>query len=266
MSMPVETGWVCPRCSHKNKATVFQSINTNYSPNVVDQILSGELFRSTCSSCGYVARLNYDFLYHDLVHKSMIWVLDKNAPDYEERVRDVRKTPTLYKHTRIVANTDELREKVSCLELGKDDRIIEVFKIFIKNEFDQTRPDSKLNAIRFLYLNGIPKFYIYDQEGNQLSSDLDDAYYSMISKEFGSIMDAESARNYEEINFSWALRVVDVKTKAKRSSERQVVKEEDTKAVKEEPVASAIQFCRRCGKKLLPDSVFCSFCGAKIIE
>lgn len=31
-------------------------------------------------------------------------------------------------------------------------------------------------------------------------------------------------------------------------------------------IESSIKFCRKCGKRLLPESVFCSYCGSKILE
>ena len=42
-------------------------------------------------------------------------------------------------------------------------------------------------------------------------------------------------------------------------------KEDSPKSEQLEPDCS-IKFCRKCGKKLLPESLFCSYCGAKVKE
>ena len=71
----------------------------------------------------------------------MVWVLHKKTQNYISKVNEIRsaqKPP--YSTLRIVSNMNELKEKVSCLESMRDDRIIELYKVFSVYNLLSQRP------------------------------------------------------------------------------------------------------------------------------
>ena len=131
MSIPKRMTVNCSKCGKPLSVTVFESVNSDYADDIAMQIMSGELFNVECPHCKFVSHLEYDILYHDLRHGAMIWVVNPKSPDYMKKLAEVRTTQILpYKTLRIVNDMNALKEKVSCLESNRDDRIIELCKVF----------------------------------------------------------------------------------------------------------------------------------------
>ena len=127
MSIPRRISVSCPNCGKNFETTIFESLNTDFAPDVIETVISGERFAGKCLNCGFEAHLEYDMLYHDMKHGAAIWVVHDNGPEYARKVAEVRETELLpYAMTRIVPNMDALREKAACLESGKDDRVVEL--------------------------------------------------------------------------------------------------------------------------------------------
>lgn len=133
MSIPKTIMIDCPSCKKQFETIIFQSLNTDFAPDIIDTVISGERFSAKCPHCGFVAHLEYDFLYHDMKHSAMIWVIHKGSPKYSKKVDEVRSIPPVlpYDVTRIVSNMNDLREKAACLATGKDDRVVELCKVFL---------------------------------------------------------------------------------------------------------------------------------------
>ena len=130
MSIPRRISVSCPNCGKNFETTIFESLNTDFAPDVIETVISGERFAGKCLNCGFEAHLEYDMLYHDMKHGAAIWVVHDNGPEYARKVAEVRETELLpYSMTRIVPNMDALREKAACLESGKDDRVVELCKV-----------------------------------------------------------------------------------------------------------------------------------------
>ena len=120
MSIPRRISVSCPNCGKNFETTIFESLNTDFAPDVIETVISGERFAGKCLNCGFEAHLEYDMLYHDMKHGAAIWVVHDNGPEYARKVAEVRETELLpYAMTRIVPNMDALREKAACLESGR---------------------------------------------------------------------------------------------------------------------------------------------------
>ena len=48
MSIPNDITVRCPGCGEEFPARIFQSINSDYAPDVAEQIISGSMFRAPC--------------------------------------------------------------------------------------------------------------------------------------------------------------------------------------------------------------------------
>ncbi len=265
MSLPKKITVHCEKCGAPIQATVFDSVNTDYSENIAEEIISGKLFCAECGSCGFENRLEYNLLYHDIKHNAMIWVLHNEAEGYSDLVKDARSTnlPN-YKTTRIVDDINALCEKVACLEHGRDDRVIELCKVFALYSLVKQQPNLKISSAFYSADGGKELLLFYDVDGDCHTCELtDDTYTYVGGLYFNSSFANEFDYNYPIVDYSWAEPIFYSLLKA----------ETETIKKQQEPKAEAVNssepqpknnFCRKCGAKLPEDSNFCDKCGTKI--
>lgn len=264
MSIPKRVTVTCPKCGKPFQTLVFESVNTDYAENIAQQIISGELFDAKCPACGFVAHLVYNVLYHDMKHGAMIWLVHPEE-DYEKKVNEIRSTGLLpYKVTRIVQSVNQLREKVACLEKNRDDRVIEILKLFAlsqassadsaKREFDAFYTLSS-NMDREL-------IYVYTSGGEQLHSYLDESNYEKVKREYTDAFSSYQDEPYQIIDQDWALEFLLKQEQGEpNESENTAI---DVYANGDTPME--VLFCRKCGTKLLENAMFCHRCGVAVIK
>lgn len=124
---------ICPECGHDNEVKIFQTVNVTTDSELHDKVLSGELFRFRCSSCGHEAELKYPVLYNDMKHKFMVYYIpeiDRASVLDEKLESEYAKYEELEGITRrLVGSFNELKEKIHIFESGLDDRAMEIAKV-----------------------------------------------------------------------------------------------------------------------------------------
>lgn len=269
MSIPRKIAVKCSKCESEIEVTVFESINTDYAPDITEQIIKGDLFCVKCPKCGFVSHLAYDFLYHDIKHGAMIWVLHDNTAEYSKRVAELRSSANVlsYKTTRIVNNTYALREKVACLENNRDDRIIELCKVFVTYNLLAKQPDFDFNNAFYTTFLGKERIFFYDKNGQELSCELTEDTYSLLKDMYyNSEYAAEFNDYYAIVDYEWADNIIQPLAKqevgridAKNTTgEQSVVSEVEGEDKKEDII------CPKCKQMLPDDSEFCHYCGTPI--
>ena len=272
MSIPRTVKVTCPKCKSKYDATIFDSINTDFSPDVAESIMSGKRFRVKCPSCGYNSKLEYDVLYHDLKHNAMIWVVHPNSKDYNDRVLKIRFAPSFSDITRIVSSINELREKVACLESGVDDRIVEICKLFLKVKLSIETPDFITEKSYYAYSNGNRIVYFYNASGEEKYCYLNNELYAAMSDANKDDFHDNNSPRFQIIDEEWATQ--NYGELIKNAFNIRNTHPDDNQAnstTSPSPVTSTqidpppVSFCRKCGARLLSDSLFCSYCGTKVL-
>ena len=266
MSMPKRMTINCSKCGHQMSVTAFQSVNTDYADNIEDQIISGDLFVAKCAKCGSVSHMEYDMLYNDMKHMAMIWVIHKRSPKYAAQVAEVRAADLVpYKTKRIVEDMNALREKVACLEMGRDDRIIELSKVFLLYNLLDQRPDFDFRNAFYTTLDGNELIFFYNIDGEEVGCELSNEVYNYINELYTNsdyVKDFDD--NYAIVDFKWAKQVFDLLV------EGEVASMDTTKETNEDEITVELEskslFCRKCGAKLFEDSQFCDKCGTKVIS
>ena len=214
MSIPNDITVRCPGCGEEFPARIFQSINSDYAPDVAEQIISGSLFRAPCPHCGFAVRLEYDVLYNDMVHGAMIWVLHPESGDYRQNLEEIRSTDFIpYPVMRFVPDMETLREKVSCVEAERDDRVIELCKLFYEDALREQDPSMKLTAVRFRYENG-QELMLFVTGDDTLCCPLDPAVYDEMNEKVENLSVREKILGpaagddcpFLTIDREWALR------------------------------------------------------------
>lgn len=277
MSIPKRRKVSCPQCKKQFETTVFESLNTDFAPDIIEQVISGDRFSAKCPHCGFTAHLEYDLLYHDMKHSAMIWVVHENNPEYTKKIAEVRAAYFLpYDVTRIVPDMNALREKAACLASGKDDRIVELCKVFLVSQVNQQMPDFDFRNAFYTYYDGQDIVYFYDANGKEIGCDLDDKVYGMISDLFRKPLAQMERSPYQIIDYTWAVDFFEnlpsedeIAWMISGKSENPACIEPDNTQDVVQPVVTRPEkkalFCRKCGARLLSDSLFCSCCGTKVI-
>ncbi len=268
MSLPKKMTVQCSRCGAEIDVTVFESVNTDYSADITEQIISGDLFNAKCDKCGFVSHLEYDFLYHDVKHGAMIWVLHNNSPEYSNKVAELRSSANVlgYKTTRIVNNMNELRQKVACLENERDDRIVELCKVFIAYNLLSKQRDFEFNNVFYTNFLDQELVFLYDKNGQELSCELTDDIYSMLSEMYYNSEYASDFQGYYAlVDYDWAESVI--QPLLKREAERIDAKNAASSApASNSSTTEKKVVCPKCKQTLPEDSVFCHYCGTSLAE
>lgn len=265
MSTPKKMTVNCSKCGKPLSVTVFESINSDYSDTLPIQIMSGNLFNAECPHCKFVSHLEYDILYHDMRHGAMVWVLHQNTPEYATKLAELRSTNMLpYKTLRVVEDMNALKEKVSCLEIGRDDRIVELCKVFTVYNLLAQKPDFAFRNAFYTAISGKEIIYIYDEDGDFLCSDLSDKAYDYIKDLYlKSDYATKFNNNYAIVDYAWAEEVLIplMEGEAKRLS-APATDEPEVKKTDSTPPEKLI--CPKCKRALPSDSEFCQKCGTKL--
>lgn len=281
MSIPKKIQIACTGCGFRFQTTVYESLNTDFEPNVAQSIINGIRFDAVCPKCGTVSHLEYDILYHDMKHGAMVWVVHPDNPNYQNKLNEINSCPTIPNYIyRVVSNISELREKAACLESGKDDRVVELCKAFISYQILDEHPDFKLNNLFYTNQGEKDIVYLYDTSGKVMHTFLEEQLYDFIYDHFREPLNAMDSSRIQIINSSWAdsfFSNANISKESHDDTEVDLESEMGQSFPTEEtcPVSAGTPehsatvkpvFCRRCGAKLLPDSRFCSYCGTKVIS
>ena len=195
----------CLNCGTQFAVEIWESVNTDLCEDLSNKIISSEFFNAKCTKCGFVAELEYDILYHDLQHGAMIWVAHKQETGYEEKIKDIRDFEVPLGYTmRIVSDINQLLEKVSALDAGRDDRVIELCKAYLRYELSWHSPDFKTAATFYTYSGGEEIILFYDENGQELSCCLLPELYDAISAKFALTLSKASMLSWEIYDAEWA--------------------------------------------------------------
>lgn len=181
----------CPKCGHKFEKSLPTALFSLGEEK--DKLLSGEFGQITCPSCGNVFVLNYRFAYTDEINLFMV-VNDPAFVDKKARLAfstglgliGADRKNELIKHTlRITYDYKALREKIAILELGLDDKIVELMKYFLINsENFAYKPDE----IKDFIFTSDKEFYLETVLNVGLKLEFSDILYNTIVENYGEMI------------------------------------------------------------------------------
>lgn len=199
MSQKVTHQIACPACGKKCNVTVWNSVNSQLNPELVEKILDGSIFDFKCPACGHTAILVNAMLFHDMKHNRMIQLVGEGF--IQKGVHDLtnwaRMLPEPNRTYRVVDSINDFREKVQILLRGYDDRVIEIIKM-------QLRPDveNKYGKVAHAHLaisNESQCYEFYDEVKLLTVIDFDENQYEELKNKLRHLPD-----NQMIIDSHWA--------------------------------------------------------------
>lgn len=131
----------CPKCSHAQEFTTWNSINVALNPEKKGELRNGSLHRLICAQCGDKSEVNYATLYHDPENKFMVWL---NGNENDDAMGGLLAGDFLQDYRlRLVDSRNHLIEKTHVLESGLDDVHLELFKIAMSTN-NKTVPEGDI--------------------------------------------------------------------------------------------------------------------------
>ncbi len=138
---------VCPKCSHKGKFTVWDSINVDVNPETREKVKTEKLFKYICENCNEDFNIEYKTLYHDCNNRFMIWYLPEKCEDAMKEIIEIN-IPIKEKLRIVKNNKYNLIEKIKIFEDRLDDIIIEFMKSII---FYNLPEEEQKDTIEIIY-------------------------------------------------------------------------------------------------------------------
>lgn len=187
----------CPACCTEQSFKTCPNIDVKSDPEVKESIFNRDIFRFICPECGEEILVAYNCTYIDRDNNFMVALITNGeaanitADDY-----------TL----RIVRSINEFVEKIALMEDGVDDRIVELYKIMLEDQFEEERQGVELLGIYYGGQDFEKKqlvFYIITGNAENVRAILSFDTYEAIAKQFDA--NPELAKPCSEINRLWAI-------------------------------------------------------------
>lgn len=203
MSIPRRVDAGCKNCGATFQVTIWESINTDMGLDLPKRLMSGEFFNITCPNCGETAHIEYPMLYNDLRHSAFIQL----APTEEMRKSEEEVFETFRSFgidtMRIVKNGRELAEKVTCLEYGRDDRLVEICKAYCKGALEEEKPDFVPDR-GYYYHNGDNEFIVFfDAEDNSLTCRFPEEVYDGFAQHLHDFLEKDATNQSFVVDEEW---------------------------------------------------------------
>ena len=145
----------CPKCQAVSEMTIWEFIDTSNDPQMKAQVRNGDAFRFHCKSCGNAPLIFYPTIYHQVNEKYLISYVPGDPSSAETYMKDINKdNESGYDFDngytkRVVSDMNQLREKLVILDEGLDDRIIELMKLFIIADIQNSQNELRITEIYF---------------------------------------------------------------------------------------------------------------------
>ncbi len=187
----------CPACLTEQSFETCPKIDVKSNPEIKESIYNRDIFRFVCPECGEEILVAYDCTYIDRDNNFMVALICSN---------EAISIGAIDCNFRVVRTINEFVEKIALMEDGIDDRIVELYKIMLEDQFEEERPGTELLGIYYGGQDFEKKqliFYIITGNAENVRAILSFDTYETIAKQFDQ--NPEMAKPCSEINRLWAI-------------------------------------------------------------
>ncbi len=206
----------CPECGNSQVFTTCQSIIAHISPELKEQVLTGELFVYKCEKCGKSFPITYPCLYHDIEKHLMVYMTPNKEDIHKMNEVLIGSPETMEAQAeqgyvyRGVTTVNELAEKIMIHDMKLDDRIIEVIKMLIlfKSGNEGMDLDSVMGAFYYPGKEHKHEILLMFADGRQALVPIDE---ELIKETADNLMDRINEHTdfgYQFIDIEWVGKVI----------------------------------------------------------
>lgn len=198
----------CPACGNARIQSLGQH-QYEAGSGIEGSRQDGDAFRYTCPDCGATALLNYNFLYHQMEDKYMVFVsVEGDAWNQMMSILSARQKDLPDYTMRIVRSYNDFREKLMILDAGLDDRVVEIIKSSVWHNVEETYADKGIDEILFAMNDDGEHGFLFRSKDKMIASmEFDMDLYKVVKNAAESRLDFYS-RGIFVIDRAWADRVV----------------------------------------------------------
>lgn len=190
----------CPACFEDSSFNIYSSIDASQNPELKESIFNREIFKFRCPNCGEEILVAYDCTYTDHQGKYIVALVSDTEQDSQSVVKVEGYT------LRIVRSINEFVEKIALVEDKIDDKVIELYKIMLEDQFEDERPGAKILGIYYggrNFQDNSLLFFIITENAENCRATLSMQTYEAIANQFRESY--EKFADISEVNRLWAI-------------------------------------------------------------
>ena len=193
----------CPACLEDSSFRIYSSIDASLNPELKQYIFNRDLFKFSCPQCGEEILVAYDCTYTDPENQFIVSLISGDSEPSDKNLKIDGY------NFRIVHSINEFVEKIALCEDKIDDKVIELYKIMLEDQFEDERPGSKILGIFYGgrdFENNNLMFFIITENSENCRAVLSMQTYDAIANQFKE--SAEKFADTSEVNRDWAIGVL----------------------------------------------------------
>lgn len=206
----------CPVCQSEQEREIWTKIDAQENPEAKDLLLAGEIFNFECDQCGARRQIDSDFLYLDH-EKGFIVSLIPNLEERKEAMEEIlgqfirqsNQDLSTYQ-LRVVRDAPSLVEKVTILDQGLNDIVIEIVKLLTDGLFAKERPEDQVKA-RYFYLHHGERKLLYITETDSLIVDFHQSLLDFAEDKYKKAISEDTRGHFILVDHNWAANLLEKK-------------------------------------------------------
>ena len=209
------TNLPCSVCGEKIPLNFREFVDVKENPEYKKMILDGGFFNVVCPKCGTTALIEYPVMYMDPDKKLNIYMVPRHDRTLVANLNSLnipedKVDPDEIK--RVTASSEDLVEKILIYDSGRDDRIIELYKLLISERMRVQWPEMYRSKLLFIPNQRGDMFVVRDFNrepgGEKLTVVLNEDDYRSMEADFGRYLRTEPGK-FVEVNRNWVKRRID---------------------------------------------------------
>nr|MCR4668756.1 CpXC domain-containing protein [Clostridia bacterium] len=188
---------------------IKEFVDVTDNPADKQALLDGTFFVTTCRECGDRILVEYPIMYVDRDKKLTVYMLPGGGPEVLEQLNSL---PVPEKDVdpeavfRLVTNGTDLIEKILIFDNGRDDRLIELYKLVLAGKIREDWPDVTGDDLLYYSENGSEFFIVWDEDldpgSEKLTIILDEELYQRLIDDFSEAVALEPNK-YALVDQEW---------------------------------------------------------------
>jgi hypothetical protein len=210
----------CPKCGKELELELIDSIEVPYDQELKQKVMDNSYFTLHCDGCNTVLPIGYRCTYNDLERRYLLWLMpndgereSKEVEAYHKRLETdnaLRLAQNGYRF-RLVANSNDLREKILIFDAGLDDRVIELMKLaYVPSIRKKCGTESKIVGFYFDWRidNKGGQWLIVLDNRKPLIAPFEMSMYNETKEKWQARIEEKTGEGLIKVNAKWAVEVM----------------------------------------------------------